>query len=169
MITEKAKNGTLWTTDWDAIPIPTVSPSPGPEAFDTTPSKRSVASRFDVEPLSVTLNKRLKTEHSVTTNPLSDSNSDSEMEEPPRSVPQPVPKPKKKKKKHAPSVPSEPIADSQAEIERRDRRMQRFADDGRTTPSQVDTPDYIQDSQIAASLVYSNDNFERLIIDIFLA
>jgi hypothetical protein len=103
-------------------------------------------------------NKRLKTEHPVTANPLSDSDSDSSMEihkPPPKPiyVPLPVPKQKKKKKKSALHV-SNDMVDNPAELERRDRRMQRFGEEARATPPRVDTPDYIRDSQIAASLVF---------------
>ena len=78
IITQKAQDGTLWTTDWDTMPLPTPLHSP-PVVEPTTVAKRS---RFDVEPVSISLAKRLKTEPQPTssTNPLSDSESDS-MEE----------------------------------------------------------------------------------------
>jgi hypothetical protein len=78
----------------------------------------------------------------TTYNPLSDSEEDSAVEEPP------------KKKKSAFQKYGEVIGQTTDELRRRDRRMQRFHDVvERGTPPRVDTPDYMRDVQIAASIV----------------
>jgi hypothetical protein len=144
IITQKAQDGTLWTTDWDAMPIPTPSP---PRPMVELPPKRPI-SRFDVEPVSISLNKRLKTElstiPSTMTNPLSESDSDSAVEHP-----QP-----QKKTQSAFQGYGDAINKTKEELQRRDHRIQRFSEaEARATPPRVDTPDYVRDAQIAASLV----------------
>ena len=81
-----------------------------------------------------------------TNNPLSDSDSDSmDVVEVTH---------EKKKKKSLFQKYGETIGQTAEELARRDRRMQRFAEiNERATPPRVDTPDYVRDSQIAASLV----------------
>jgi hypothetical protein len=89
----------------------------------------------------------------VNTNPLSDSDSDSMdvVEFIPKSTTE-----KKKKKKSAFQKYTETIGQTAEELARRDRRMQRFAEmSERGTPPRVDTPDYVGEAQIAASLVPS--------------
>jgi hypothetical protein len=151
IITQRAQDGTLWTTDWDAMPLPTPLPTP---LMEPTTVKRS---RFDVEPVSISLAKRLRTEPQSTpsTNPLSESESDS-MEEIAiieQETSQPAKK-KKNKNKSAFAKYGEVIGQTKDELERRDRRMQRFSEiEARATPPRVDTPDYVRDAQIAASIV----------------
>jgi len=152
IITQRAQDGTLWTTDWDAMPLPT-PPLPSP-VMESTSVKRS---RFDVEPVSISLTKRLKTEpeHTPSTNPLSDSESDS-MEEIAVVQQQSSLSSKKKKNKNKSSFAKygEVIGQTQDELQRRDLRMQRFSEiEARATPPRVDTPDYVRDAQIAASIV----------------
>jgi hypothetical protein len=63
---------------------------------------------------------------------------------------------KKKKKKSSFQKYGETVGQTTEELARRDRRMQRFSDiNDRATPPRVDTPDYVRDAQIAASLVFS--------------
>ena len=152
IITQSAQDGTLWTTDWDAMPLPT-SLLPA-SVMEPTTVKRS---RFDVEPVSISLAKRLKTEPQSTpsTNPLSDSESDS-MEEVAVIEQQPSQSSKKKKNKNKSAFAKygEVIGQTKDELQRRDRRMQRFSElEARATPPRVDTPDYVRDAQIAASIV----------------
>ena len=99
------------------------------------------------------MNKRLKTEPSTTTstNPLSDSDSESMIELEPT-----LPSKKKKKNKSAFAKYGEVIGQTTEELQRRDRRMARFQEveaAARATPPRVDTPDYVRDAQIAASIV----------------
>jgi hypothetical protein len=62
--------------------------------------------------------------------------------------------PEKKKKKSSFQKYGETVGQTTEELARRDRRMQRFSDiNDRATPPRVDTPDYVRDAQIAASLV----------------
>lgn len=130
----------------------TFAPSP---IIESPPiAKRPHVSRFDVEPVSLSMNKRLKTEPtSISTNPLSDSESESMIEvEPPPSAPTS----KKKKKKSAFAKYGEAVGQTKEELQRRDRRMARFQEveaAARATPPRVDTPDYVRDAQIAASIV----------------
>ena len=66
----------------------------------------------------------------------------------------PTPTTEKKKKKSAFQKYTETIGQTAEELARRDRRMQRFAEiSERGTPPRVDTPDFVRDAQIAASLV----------------
>ena len=159
IITQRAEDGTLWTTDWDTMPLPTPLPTP---VIEPTTVKRS---RFDVEPVSISLAKRLRTEPQSTpsTNPLSESESDS-MEEIgiiEEQTPQPAKK-KKNKNKSAFAKYGEVLGQTKDELERRDRRMQRFSEiEARATPPRVDTPDYVRDAQIAASLVPSPSHGKR--------
>ena len=134
------------------MPLPT--PLLPPPVIELTTVKRS---RFDVEPVSI---KRLKTEPqpSPSTNPLSDSESDSAEEiavvQQEQQQPSPSSKKKKNKNKSAFAKYSEVIGQTKDELERRDRRMQRFSElEARATPPRVDTPDYVRDAQIAASIV----------------
>lgn len=142
------------------MPLPKpLQPTPAP-SIDPPAPKRTLASRFDVEPVSLTLTKRLKTEpdslkrHSMNTmplttsaNPLSDSDSDS------MDIVEITPETKKKKKSSFKKY-SETIGQTTEELARRDQRMQRFAEmSERGTPPRIDTPDYVRDAQIAASLV----------------
>ena len=108
-------------------------------------------SRFDVEPVSISLAKRFKSEpQPVTNNPLSDVDSDS-MEE--ITVSEPQKPPTFSKKKANKSVFGE-VMGTKEELQRRDRRMQRFSEiEVGATPPRVDTPDYVRDAQIAASIV----------------
>lgn len=142
------------------MPLPQLLQSPAPTitpTFTTQPivPKRSLASRFDVEPASLSLNKRIKTAPSTpvpSSNPLSDSDSDSMdiVEFAPTATTE-----KKKKKKSAFQKYTETIGQTAEELARRDQRMQRFAEiNERGTPSRVDTPDFVRDAQIAASLVH---------------
>jgi hypothetical protein len=100
----------------------------------------------------------MKTEPSTTssTNPLSDSDSESMIELEP-TIPTP-PSKKKKKNKSAFAKYGEVIGQTKEELQRRDRRMARFQEveaAARATPPRVDTPDYVRDAQIAASIVTS--------------
>ena len=152
IITQRAQDGTLWSTDWDTMPLPT--PLPPTQAMEPSAVKRS---RFDVEPVAISIAKRLKTEPQPTlsTNPLSDSESDS-MEEIAVVERQTPPSPKKKKNKNKSTFAKygEVIGQTKDELQRRDRRMQRFSEiEARATPPRVDTPDYVRDAQIAASIV----------------
>lgn len=62
--------------------LPTATESPPTPLIEPPPQKRSLVSRFDVEPVSLSMSKRLKTEEPKQyTNPLSDSDSDSMMME----------------------------------------------------------------------------------------
>lgn len=147
------------------LPTPLLQPSHShltlsvPTSIEQPPpvAKRSHVSRFDVEPVSLSMNKRLKTEPSTTTsstNPLSDSDSESMIELEP-TIPTP-PSKKKKKNKSAFSKYGEVIGQTKEELQRRDRRMARFQEveaAARATPPRVDTPDYVRDAQIAASIV----------------
>jgi hypothetical protein len=63
--------------------------------------------------------------------------------------------PKKKKSKSKFAKFGDKLGQTKEELERRDRRMARFQDEGRGTPPRVDTPDYTRDAQIAASIVSS--------------
>ena len=119
-------------------------PSPRPPPTIEPPPKRPLISRFDVEPEPISISKRLKTEPSTTSiNPLSDSDSSSMIEEIP-----------KKKNKTSFQKYGEEISQTTEELQRRDRRMQRFSEiEARATPPRVDTPDYVRDAQIAASMV----------------
>lgn len=120
------------------MPLPTPLQ---PRSVIPTP-QRSLVSRFDVAPPTIALNKRPKASPLTTSNPLSDSDTDSMIEQPP------------KKKKSAFQKYGEVIGQTKDELQRRDRRMQRFNDIAeRGTPPRVDTPDYMRDVQIAASLV----------------
>jgi hypothetical protein len=58
--------------------------------------------------------------------------------------------PKKKKSKSKFAKFGDTVAQTKEELDRRDRRMARFQDEG---PPRVDTPDYTRDAQIAASIV----------------
>ena len=127
------------------MPLPTPLQEPKPEPVIP---KRTLISRFDIEPTGM---KRLKSPAvPVTSNPLSDSESETSIIEE---------KPKKKKKSVFQKY-GETISQTKEELERRDRRMQRFSDiqtpDSATTPMRVDTPDYVRDAQIAASIVWSS-------------
>ena len=129
------------------IPNPLIQPTPIPEPTpileSPPPTKRS---RFDMQPSSISMNKRLKTESTPSTNPLSDSDSDSVAQEP-------VLVPKKNKKKSAFQKYGDAIGQTNEELQRRDRRLQRFEIAERTTPPRVDTPDFVRDAQIAATIV----------------
>ncbi len=173
IITQKAQDGTLWTTDWDTMPLPTPLHSP-PVVEPTTVAKRS---RFDVEPVSISLAKRLKTEPQPTTstNPLSDSESDSmeeiavveqqEEQQEQQELPLSSAKKKKNKNKSAFAKYGEVIGQTKEELQRRDRRMQRFSEiEARGTPPRVDTPDYVRDAQIAASIVLPHHNSGETLI-----
>ena len=61
-------------------------------------------------------------------------------------------KPTKKKKKSSFQKYNDAISQSKEEVERRNQRMARFAEVDRATPPRVDTPDYVRDAQIAASI-----------------
>ena len=150
------------------MPLPRplqLTPTPAPTVTPIAAPKRTLASRFDVEPPSLTLKKRLKSDsdssfslksrikHEPLTssgNPLSDSDYDS------MDIVELTPESNKKKKKKASMFKkySESIGQTAEELSRRDARMQRFAEiNERGTPPRVDTPDYMRDAQIAASLV----------------
>ena len=122
-----------------------------------TIAKRPHVSRFDVEPVSLSMNKRLKTEPTTTsTNPLSDSESESMIADPTSPAQPPSSSSSKKKKKSAFAKYGEAIGQTKDELQRRDRRMARFQEveaAARATPPRVDTPDYVRDAQIAASIV----------------
>lgn len=142
------------------MPLPTTTQSPPPIIIEP-PTKRPLVSRFDVEPVSLSISKRLKTEdhplqQSTTNNPLSDSDdSDSMMDEVITETPTP-PHPEKKKKTKSSTFQKygQAIGQTKEELQRRDRRMQRFSEvEVRGTPPRVDTPDYVRDAQIAASIV----------------
>jgi SAC3 family protein LENG8/THP3 len=122
------------------MPIPNPVQEPQPQPVVT---KRTLISRFDVEPTAM---KRLKSPALTSSNPLSDSESDSMIieEKPP------------KKKKSAFQKYGDAISHTKEELERRNQRMQRFSEPERaTTPIRVDTPDYVRDAQIAASITSS--------------
>lgn len=102
------------------------------------------------------MTKRLKTEptQTVTVNPLSDSESDSLMQE---VVADKKPE-KKKKKKTSFQKFEESVSQTNEELQRRDRRLQRFELVERSIPPRTDTPDYVRDAQIAASIVRPPSN-----------
>jgi hypothetical protein len=138
------------------MPLPITTPSPPPITIEPTKAttKRTLVSRFDIEP---SLTKRLKTDpqQEPSTNPLSDSD-DSEsvaiMDD--VDIETFTPSTTKKKKKSKFQKYGEIIGQTKEELQRRDRRMQRFSEiEGRGTPPRVDTPDYAQDAQIVASIV----------------
>jgi SAC3 family protein LENG8/THP3 len=128
-------------TDWDSMPLPTYLQEPKPEP-EPVLTKRTIISRFDVEPTAM---KRIKSP-APTSNPLSDSDSDSMIIEE---------KPKKKRKSSFQKY-NESISQTKEELERRNQRMARFTEVDRSIPpTRVDTPDYVRDSQIAASITNS--------------
>jgi hypothetical protein len=127
------------------MPLPNPSLQQHQPMIIEATSKRPLVSRFDVEP---SLNKRIKTESTTPSNPLSESESDSMVEELP------------KKKKSVFQKYGDSISHTKEEIQRRDFRLQRFQEIERNnTPPRVDTPDYVRDAQIAASIVPSQFNW----------
>jgi len=121
------------------MPVPSPrQPSPVPEP---TPKR----SRFDVEPGSIALAKRIKMEPTQSANPLSESDSDAMADVTPP-----------KKKKSAFQKYGDEISQTQEEIARRDRRLQRFQEQ-EAQLLRTETPDYTRDAQIAASLVLLNE------------
>jgi hypothetical protein len=126
------------------MPLP--SPLRPSIPVEQPPPKRTLASRFDVEPVAISLNKRFKTSPKASpltsNNPLSDSDTDTMSIEPPP-----------KKKKSAFQKYGEVIGKTKEELSRRDRRMQRFAEmAAASTPPRVDTPDYARDVQMVNPL-----------------
>lgn len=130
------------------MPLPTPLP-PQPQLVIEPPPKRPLVSRFDVEP---SLSKRIKTDPVQSTNPLSESESESMLD-----VDQ-IPKTKKEKKSSFQRY-GDTIGQTKEELQRRDLRMQRFAEPifERPTPPRIDTPDYARDAQIAASISTVDD------------
>jgi hypothetical protein len=160
------------------MPLPTATETPPTPIIEPPPLKRPLVSRFDVEPVSLSMSKRFKTEEpKQSANPLSDSDSDSLMMEEIVVIDQTLtsaPLGKKKKKKSKSSVfqkYGEIIGQTNEELQRRDRRMQRFSEvEVRGTPPRVDTPDYVRDAQIAASIVRNTPPlcWERLTVEVLV-
>jgi SAC3 family protein LENG8/THP3 len=132
------------------MPLPSTSPSQ-PLANLLLSPKRPLVSRFDVAP---SLSKRIKVDSPPSTNPLSDSDSDAMHDIEPA-----PPKKRKKEKKSSIEKFGETVGQTKEEIQRRDLRLQRFAENASelSTPSRTDTPDYVQDAQIAASITSQDD------------
>ena len=120
------------------MPLPTPLQPRIPTPQSSQISRFDVVSRFDIQPKTIPPSKRPK-QSPLSSNPLSDSDSSSSPEPP---------------KKKTFQKYGEVIGQTKDELQRRDRRMQRFNDIAeRATPPRVDTPDYMRDVQIAASIV----------------
>jgi len=86
-------------------------------------------------------------EPTPSTNPLSESDSDAMVDV----------TPPKKKKKSAFQKYGDDISQTEEEITRRDRRLQRFQEQEGPLP-RTETPDYTRDAQIAASMVLLSES-----------